>query len=183
MRNNLGYTEYDKKRTITMTFRIEKSIMESLRKEAARRGISLNMLVNQIFKNFVDWYVFETKIGMVPMPKPVILDIFRNLSKEEVVDIAARVGKNEIYDIALFMKAKVDMNSFIEWIGTRMRNSSMYITHIVKDNTHVYTLKHNVCLNWSLYHKIILELIFDEIIGKEVKIDISETAFTIRFEN
>jgi hypothetical protein len=182
MRSNLDSTGYDKKRTITMTFRIEKDIMANLRREAGKRGISLNMLVNQIFKNFVDWYIFETKIGMIPMPKPVILELFKNLSKEEVIDISARIGKSEIYDIVLFMKTKVDMDSFIEWISTRMRNSSMHITHMINGNTHVYTMKHNVCLNWSLYHKIILQLIFDEIIGKEVEIDISETAFTIRFE-
>lgn len=182
MRNNLDSAEYDKKRTITMTFRIEKNIMTNLRREASSRGTSLNMLINQIFKNFVDWRVFETKIGMVPMPKPVVLEMFKNLSKDEIIDVAAGVGKREIHDIILFMKTKIDMDSFIEWISTRMRNSSMHITHLVNGNIHVYTMKHNVCLNWSLYHKIILESIFNEIIGKEVKIDISETAFTIRFE-
>jgi hypothetical protein len=165
-----------------MTFRIEKTILGELRNEARIKGISLNMLVNNIFKDFVYWYAFDKKIGMVPLPKPVILSLFRSLGKDEVVDIATRIGKIEIYDIALFMKSKVNMDSFMDWIDTRMRNSSMHITHVVDKKMHIYTIKHNLCLNWSLHNKIILESIFDEFIGKDVEIDISETAFTIRFE-
>ncbi len=174
--------ENDKKKTITMTFRIEHTIMDDLRKEAKYRSISLNMLVNQIFKNFVDWHAFDTKIGMIPMPKSIVLEIFKNLKKDEVINIATQVGKNEIYDIALFMKSRVDMNSFVEWIDTRMRNSSMNVTHMTDGNVQIYTMKHDICLNWSLYHKTILQLIFDEIIGNDVEIDIFDTAFRLKFE-
>lgn len=171
------------KRQITQTLRVEKVILSDLRKEAQERGISLNLLVNQIFKNFVEWHAFDTKIGMVPLPKAVILDIFKSLRKDEVIDIAYRVGKNEIQDIVLFMKYDLNMESFMEWIKMRMRNSSMYINHIVDQNTHIYTIRHNICLNWSLYHKIILEAIFKEVIHKDVEIKISETGFAISFTN
>lgn len=169
------------KRSITMTLRIDKTIMSDLRNEARKRETSLNSLVNQIFKNFAEWHAFDAKIGMVPLPNVLITDIFKNLRKDEVIDLAYEVGRKEIHDIVLFMKSNVTMESFIEWIQVRMKNSSMQINHIVTQDTHIYTMKHNICLNWSLYHKIILESIFKEIIHKEVEIDISETAFTIRF--
>ena len=69
------------KRTITMTFRIDEKIMSKLRIEAKNRGISLNMLVNHIIKNFVDWYMFEPKIGMIPISKTVIVELFRDLKE------------------------------------------------------------------------------------------------------
>jgi len=169
------------KRSNTMTLRIDKTIMSDLRNEARKRETSLNSLVNQIFKNFAEWHAFDAKIGMVPLPNVLITDIFKNLRKDEVIDLAYEVGRKEIHDIVLFMKSNVTMESFIEWIQVRMKNSSMQINHIVTQDTHIYTMKHNICLNWSLYHKIILESIFKEIIHKEVEIDISETAFTIRF--
>jgi hypothetical protein len=165
-----------------MTFRIEKNIMSKLRIEAKNRGISLNMLVNQIIKNFVDWYMFEPKIGMIPISKPVVIDLFKSLRKDEILSIATIVGKNAIYDIALFMKNKVDIDSFLEWFESRMKNSSMQLSHIVNGNIHTYTMKHDICLNWSLYYKTILELIFDEIFKKNVDIHISEGSFTITFE-
>jgi hypothetical protein len=184
--NWLPNTEYDSvynnKRTTTMTFRIDKSIMDKLRVEANNRGISLNMLVNQIIKNFVDWYMFEPKIGMIPLSKPVVIELFRNLKEEEVLHIATGIGKNAIYDIALFMKTRIDMDLFLEWFESRMKNSSMHISHIVNGHTHTYTMKHDICLNWSLYYKTILDLIFYEIFKKRVDINISEGSFTITFE-
>ena len=113
------------KRTITMTFRIDEKIMNKLRIEAKNREISLNMLVNQIIKNFVDWFMFEPKVGMIPISKPVVVELFRDLKKDEIIDIATKIGKNAIYDIALFMKTKLDMDSFLEWIEARMKNSSI----------------------------------------------------------
>ncbi len=169
-------------KTVTMTFRIDKNIMKKLRIEARTREISLNIFVNQIIKNFVEWYMFEPKVGMIPISKPVVLELFRDLRKEEILNIASMVGKNAIYDIALFMKTKVDIDSFLEWFESRMKNSSMQVFHVVHDNIHTYTMKHDICINWSLYHKTILELIFDEIFRKSVDIHIAEGSFTITFE-
>lgn len=69
------------KRTITMTFRIDEKIMNKLQIEAKNREISLNMLVNQIIKNFVDWFMFEPKVGMIPISKPVVVELFRDCKK------------------------------------------------------------------------------------------------------
>lgn len=174
------HENHDKK-TITQTLRLNKAILSNLRKESDERGISLNLLVNQIFKNYADWNSFDTKIGMVSLPNAVILDIFKSLGKDKVIDIAYKVGKNEIQDIVLFMKYNVNIKSFMEWIQTRMKNSSMHINHKADQNIHIYTIRHNICLNWSLYHKIILEAIFKEVIHKDVEINISEKAFVISF--
>ncbi len=184
--NGISNSKYDSvnnsRKTTSKTFRIDEDIMSKLRIEAKNRGISLNTLVNQIIKNFVDWYMFEPKIGMVPISKPVVIELFRDLRKDEIIYIATKIGKNAIYDIALFMRTKIDMDSFLQWLESRMLNSSMQISHTINDNIHTYTLKHDICLNWSLYHKVIFELIFDEFFGKSVYIDISEGSFTITFE-
>jgi hypothetical protein len=82
----------------------------------------------------------------------------------------------------LFMETKLDMDSFLEWFEARMKNSSVQISHIVHESIHTYTMKHDVCLNWSLCHKTILELIFDKIFKKSIVISISEGSFTITFE-
>jgi hypothetical protein len=168
--------------TVTKTFSIDDIILKKLRIEANKRDISLNVLINQIFKNFVEWYVFEPKVGLIPISKPIVINLFKDLKKEEVVDIATEVGKNSIYDIALFMKMDLDLDSFLEWFESRIKNSSMKVFHFVQDNTHTYTIKHDICLNWSLYHKVILEFIFIEKFKKNVRIQISEGSFRLSFE-
>jgi hypothetical protein len=173
----------NKRTTTTMTFRIDKNVMRKLRVEAKYRDMSLNTLVNQIFKNFADWYMFESKVGMIPISKPVVIELFRNLNKDEIIDIATRVGKSAIFDIALFMKSKLDVDSFLTWLEVRMKSSSIEISHVTKSNNiHTYIIKHDICENWSLYQKTILELIFNEVLRKDVNINTSETTLTIRLE-
>ena len=180
--NAMHNTTEENKRTITMTFRISKDVMEKLRHKAKEKGISSNMLVNQIFKNYVNWYKFEPKIGMIPLSKPIVISLFRDLRKDEIIDIATNNGKNAVYDIAVFMNAKVDIDSFLSWLESRMRNSSIHVSHIVKGTVHTYTFKHDICLNWSLYHKIILELIFGDVFKKTIDIQTAETSFTWQLE-
>jgi hypothetical protein len=169
-------------KTITMTFRIDKDILEKIRIEAKNKGISINTFVNQIINSYAEWYIFEPKIGMIPLPKTIISELFKDLTKEEVSHIATAVGKRAIYDITLFMKSKFDMDTFLQWFESRMKNSSMQISHTVHNRTHIYTLKHDICINWSYFYKVMLESIFNEIFGKSVDINISEGSLTINFE-
>lgn len=63
-------------KTTTMTFRIDENVMMKLRKESNQREISINTLVNQTLKRFVEWDMFEPKVGMVTLAKPVVAEIF-----------------------------------------------------------------------------------------------------------
>jgi HicB-like protein involved in pilus formation len=169
----------------TLTFRIDQDNVKKLRTEAGSQGISLNSLINQILKSFLEWHIFEPKVGMVPLPKPVVEEIFTKMSKEQLTDIAMRVGKHELQNAAMFMKGgKMDLDSFLSWFENRMKNSSIQMSHAFneKDRTHTYIMKHDICENWSLYFKEILLYIFNEVFGKRVDITTSDTMLTFKFK-
>lgn len=42
------------KKSDTISFRIDNQILEKLRKESEKQGLSLNVLVNQIFKRYTE---------------------------------------------------------------------------------------------------------------------------------
>jgi hypothetical protein len=60
---------HTKKKTRSVTFRLDASVIDELQTEADTREISLNVLVNQVLKRFAEWDRFESKIGMMPVPK------------------------------------------------------------------------------------------------------------------
>jgi hypothetical protein len=168
------------KKTSTMTFRIDDNVLRILRSESERHQISLNTLVNQLLKRFVEWDMYESKVGMIPIAKPIVVELFNKMSKEEISKMALDIGKNAVHDISLFMKNKMDLDSFLSWFETRMNSSLTETNHSIQNGFHVYVLKHELGENWSLYHKIILQSIFNEIFEKTVDIQISNT--TIRFK-
>jgi hypothetical protein len=163
-----------------MTFRIDDSVLRVLRSESERHHVTLNNFINQLLKHFVEWDMYEPKVGMIPIAKPIVKELFGSMSKEEISSMALNVGKNVVHDTALFMKNKMDLDSFLSWFETRMNSSLTETNHSIQNGFHVYVLKHELGENWPLYHKIVLELMFNEIFDRAVDVTISNT--TIRFK-
>ncbi len=178
--DHLNENENLSKKNSTMTFRIDNNVLKILKTESEKHQISLNSLVNQLLKRFVEWDMYEPKVGMIPIAKPVVVELFSKMSKEEISNMALNIGKNVVHDTALFMKNRMDIDSFLSWFETRMNSSSTETNHSIQNGFNVYVLKHELGENWSLYHKIVLELIFNEIFEKSIDISISNT--TIRFK-
>jgi hypothetical protein len=172
----------DKRKTSTFTLRIDEDITKLLQNESQLHDISLNTLINKILKRYVEWDSYEPKVGMIPMAKPVITTLFNMMSEEEILDLVSNFGKNVVQDIAYFMKMKSDPDSFLTWFEIRMRRSFVEFNHLQENDRHIYILKHDLGYNWSLYHKKILERIFNEIFNKHVRITISDFMLTIQFE-
>lgn len=166
-----------------MTFRIDEDILNKLRTESEHRETNLNTFVNQIFKRYVECDMFESKVGMVPIAKQIIVELYGNMTKEEITDMANRIGKNVVRDIALFMKGDITLNSFLSWFETRMKASSIEINHNIKGSNHTFIVKHDLGEIWSLYHKIVLDLIFREVLDKKVDFDFNAGMISFRFSD
>ncbi|MFY9967420.1 MAG: hypothetical protein WBL44_04930 [Nitrososphaeraceae archaeon] len=110
--------------------------------------------------------------------------MFKRLSREEVINLALDVGKKALYDTARFMKGIVDRNSFIEWLLSRMRNSSASVTLKNTNGTggpKTCNIKHDMGVNWSLYHKTIIESIFMDVLREQIQISVIDSTLTLQF--
>ena len=80
------------KRNITMTFRLDENVITTL------RHISLNTIVNQILQRYVEWDMYESKVGLISMLKPVVAELFKKTNKQEIIELATSIGKNATND-------------------------------------------------------------------------------------
>jgi hypothetical protein len=184
---NRGRRDNHRARTTTMTFRVYENLISKLKEEAEDREISLNILVNQIFRRYVEWDSYEPKVGMIPIAKPLVIQLFENISEDKIIEIATNVGKSVVKEIALFMKHRIDIDSFLEWFETRMKTASVEFSHHRLDDngnkTHSYIVKHDLGKNWSVFHKTIFESIHEEMLNKPLKnVSVSATMFSFSFE-
>ena len=171
-----------KKKTETISFRLDSHMLDKLRKESESQGISLNVLANKIFNRYVDWDMFEPKVGMVPIARPIVSALFEKLTEKETIEMANKIGQSIVSDIATFMKGTLDMDSFVSWFVTRMKMSDFEMNHTVKEGKHTYIIKHDLGYNWSLYHKTVLELIFNDVLEKKIDSEIKDRMMEISFE-
>lgn len=157
--------DHSKIDTITSkSFRLDADVVKKLRIQAEHEGMTLNSAVNRILMKYVQWDMFESNSGLVPLAKLVVAELFGQSSREEIVEIATRVGKNAVLDAASIIKGNVDLNSFLSFLEAEMNQYAINIRHNIEGNTHTYTLKHELGENWSIYFKTVLESIFNEIL-------------------
>ena len=176
-------TDNKARKTATITFRFDEELIDKLQNEAKNHQISTNTLATQAIRRFLDWDIFQPRIGLVSLVKPVFIKIFENLKEKEVIEIASTLGKDEVRDIATFMRGEINVDSFMSWLEMQMANCSVQVSHMIDKGVHTFVMKHDLGKNWSLYNKTILELIFEELFKKKIEIKYDKNMLAIRFSD
>ncbi len=176
-----------KTKSVTKSFRVDEDIIQKIDQQARNNDTSLNAEINRILRKYVDWDMLANKVGMIPMDRSIVSEIFQNImTKEQVIDLANNVARNVIRDAAHFMKGSLTLESFLSWLKSRMENCSE-VNYAIENNSTSPRIrimfKHNLGENWSIYHKIIAESIFYEILRENtnVGVEISPTTLVLCF--
>lgn len=181
-------------RTRSITFRLDPNTVDNLQREADQKEISLNVLVNQVLRRYVKWDTFEPKIGMMPVPKIILSTCFNKAilaanesgmnqdeiesHRDEMIKSAAEISFSLIKDSALLMKRTYNLWTVLEILQEYMKVSDMKSDHRIEaGNNHVFIIQHELGENWSLFTKVLLNLIFENLAS--VTPDVNTTPNTI----
>jgi len=148
-----------KEKTRSITFRLPVNIVEELETEANQKGVSLNVLVKQIFQKFVQWDRFSDKIGMIPIPKEILKSLGETMDGKDI-DKIIKVVAPVITDSVMFMKGDYDLKRCIESLEDYMRASGMKSDHRIEGEAHHFIIQHELGMNWSLFTEQLLKEIF-----------------------
>ena len=175
-----------KSKGVTKSFRLDEDIISKIGVQARNNNTSFNAEINSVLRKYVDWDMLASKVGMIPLARPILSEIFQNImTKEQVIDLANNIAKNVICEVVLFMKGNMTIELFLSWLITRMEHCSEVNYSI--ENTSAkpqikVIFKHDLGENWSIYHKIIIEHIIHGILKKyDVGIAISSTTISLCF--
>lgn len=179
------------KKTRSVTFRLDSSVIDELQTEADNREISLNVLVNQVLKRYSEWDRFENKIGMMPVPKVILsslidkaISVAKNSGikdidryRDDIVKQAAQLAFGLMKDSVLFMKRQYNLWVVLAVLEEYMKVSGIKADHKIEGSRkHVFIIQHELGENWSLFTKELLTLIFQNLAN--VKADINVTSNT-----
>ena len=170
-------------------------VIEELQREANQGEISLNVLVNQVLRRFVEWDRYENKLGMIPIPKSMLstlIDETIQLAKDakiedlesyrtKIVYNAAETALNVMRDSVLFMRKDYSFWTVLDVLREYMKVAGIMSDHRIEaGRKHVFIIQHELGENWSLFAKELLSKIFLEL--AKVKADISTTPKTVKAE-
>jgi hypothetical protein len=189
--NDATTTQIEPKKTRSITFRLDSAMMDELQREANQKEVSLNVLVNQALKRYADWDRYESRIGMMPVPKVMLsslidkaIAIAKNSGmkdiepyRNQIVKQAAEIAFSIMKDSVLFMKKQYNLWVVLSVLQEYMKVSGINSDHRIEGGRkHVFVIQHELGENWSLFTKELLILIFENL--AKVKVEISITPNT-----
>ena len=100
-----------RRKSESVTFRIESKALEKLRREAEQKDISANTLVNKLIKDHVNWHSTAAKAGFISVRRPFVSKIIKYLPEQEIISLAEYVAKTANKDSLLLMRKEYSTKS------------------------------------------------------------------------
>lgn len=180
------------KKTRSVTFRVESLVVDELQRDADNKEISLNVLVNQVLKRYVEWGRYENKLGIMPVPKNMLSSLMNKAVeiakqngikdidpyRDQIAKQAAEFAFDIMKDSVLFMKKNYNLWTVLSVLQEYMKVSGINADHIIQGRKHIFVIQHELGENWSLFTKELLQLIFEKL--AKVRIETHVTPNTVK---
>jgi hypothetical protein len=169
-----------KEKTVTRSIRVSESAFKALEEDAARRNVSLNTLVNQLFLEYANWGRFYAKIGSFLIARSTLCQLFDAASDEAVTEIGRHAGSSVPRAVIAAKHGALSLSTIL----TYLRNAAVYggvaeYSEVENQGKKHITLMHNFGRKGSLFLTSYLEALF-ETVDHHPKL--SSTEYTVIIE-
>jgi len=167
----------DKSANERVSIRIDKKILDKLRRHAKKEGTSLNSTISSVLGFGVTWTIPASKACWVPLPKVSLKAIMERLDDTEIEDIATNQAKNAIRDLIYAMTGKYTVKNLLEIISMRSKAAGFNYQEIEEGEEIHFVMHHDMGIKWSLYFKILYEIVLYDL-GCKAKFGLTENTVT-----
>jgi hypothetical protein len=170
------------KQTEVMCIRVDHKLAEELRSEAEHVNLSLNVLVNHVFRRYVEWERDAIKLGFIPITKELFASLMERLNENQIEQMAVASVKN-LSDIVIYMQKKFDLQAVVQWIDQLCKVSGFAKKHVMNNSLHTFIVQHDLGMKCSIYFKTVFTMVF-KTLQKTIDPDITpqSVVFTVDME-
>lgn len=153
-----------KKKTITRTFRIRKEWDNVLQEEAARQGVSVNVLLNKVLRKFSLYQRWADRNSDLNIAQQTLRKILKIVPTEDLAEAGNTSGNSDTINIVNSIGLPMDYDSFVYLIrehfgGPHFARWFQCFYH-TQGNTDIFHLQHDLGRGWSIYlEKYILAIL------------------------
>ena len=104
---------YKPKKTITRTFRIRQEWDSVLQDEAARQGVSVNVLLNRLLRKYSLYSRWNDRNKDITLPQRTLREILNVVQVESLAEAGARSGALDAINIVNAMGLTINYDSFV----------------------------------------------------------------------
>lgn len=161
------------------SIRIEEDVFKALQSEARRREISFNSLVNKTLKNYVTSEMYFEQLGFILVSKDFLRKTFLKLDEKYVEEFGREIGLTVAKEYISYFSGKVNTSTLLEFLDIWFRRFQFCQHRIEEDvvitsfdadtlsekqqkqqqeeQVHLFTVIHDINMNFSLVLRSMLE--------------------------
>ena len=84
---------FAKGKTVTRTIRIDEGYNDIIKYEADRQGVSVNTLLDQLLRKYVQSYRFFDNLSAITLSTPSLQALLEVIEEKEIIEIGMALGK------------------------------------------------------------------------------------------
>ena len=172
-----------RKKSSTVSFRIDSENEKILRDEAEQKRVSLNTLVNQIFGEYVEWHRYIERFGTIIMSKDAFKSIIGALDEQDIVNVAITIASKAPKEFILFKWKELSAKSVVNFMRMFFEHCGYgQYDYSKNQSTNTFSIRHDLGKKGSLFLKIYIETIIKAALGRECKSIITEDSIVVEFQ-
>lgn len=122
----------------SVTLRLDKDILDKLRKEAKEKQVSLNVLVGQIALQHLDWHAYASKAGFLAVTRGTVQKTLEKITEKDAVEIGEYVAKKESKEFITMLRNDYSVTSALQVLDTWLKIVGYPYRHEVRGSEHSY---------------------------------------------
>lgn len=148
-----------------LTFRLDPTVMEAVRRDSAQEGFSLNSLANRQFQQYTEWDRLEGKIGFTTVRHRVVRAMLARLSDEEVAELGRAQGPAEAREYILLRWKTITIENFVRFVENYARFATQFNLIHHEDGEHLMIMAHALGEKWSIYLEAFMAAALEDLFG------------------
>ncbi|MEW6604568.1 MAG: hypothetical protein AB1351_07755 [Thermoproteota archaeon] len=150
-------------------------MLNGLEHEASQNDVSLNLLVNQIVKKYLEWDRLEDRTDMMPIPTEMfsyMIEVAARFESEEkharhsdasgIVWKVAEIVSKVLRELVILVGKEYNFDTALSVLQRYMKACGVDAHHRREGATHLVIAYHNLGKTWSLFAKDLLKLVLED---------------------
>ena len=166
--------------TDTFTIRMQKSQIDELKKISKTKNISLNTLVSQLFRHYLEIERVYDKFDWVKVSKSTLKVALKKFTNEEIEIIGKQIALEFAIDFILVKWGDVSEQNILEFIKIYFKENSWGNCKIfTESNGIIITIQHKMGKKASKLFSVMIETLFKNQLNKKSTTKLTDSIVSI----
>jgi hypothetical protein len=173
-----------KRKTVTRTVRIDEAYDKILKNEAAREGISVNSLVDKIFRQYAHSYRYFRGQAAIIISFPTLNSLLQYLEISEMKELGKKMGKERPKNLLLKRGLPITYDALLWYITDTLGDTAGWFQaryNQLEDRDLIH-LSHTLGEKWGTFVTSYMDSLFREILGVIPDVEMVGSSITISLD-